>query len=1180
MAYTSGWEQQWLQTDMHLDPAETAMLEDVQKKIEHPYFEVAFCGHFSAGKSTVLNGLLQNELLPASPIPTSANIISIENGELGLEVETGEGQTKAWESDIPWGQVQKWGRDAADIRSIRMQAPLPFLGSYSRMVDTPGVDSTDPLHQAVTMERLLSTDAVIYVTDYNHAQSETNIRFLQQLTAEGKPIIFVINQMDKHREEEITMRSYRNQIAATLERNQVHVLATYYISMRDEQHPDNELKTFSSHVRGLLYHGSELLERSEERMRQTVLSRIRDRLREEQQTALEDWQERAEHAGLPAQLMDYNDQPDSDERWSSWFREWKRTLNQAHLFPASTVDKARDWLESWQPGFKAGSLFNKKRKTEEARKERAEALLSDINENIKASLTFHVRELLQPEKQDVSFHSADYADQVQNIDVQLEHADLEPFIPEGETGRQYVFQVTDQLAGVITRRFKDQAEPLLEEKERVLTSAAGLALTEAEQTKLNELQHGWKEEKKRLEQEIAQVERQMESVSARREWEQEIRQMMNEEAPSDVPEISISREDEAVEEQESASPGQKELPSYSEEIQMVESFAADSSESPLIEEEKKHLQRLCENLQNQELHVSVFGAFSAGKSSFINALLGAPALPVSPHPTTAAVNIVRAPEKEYTHGTVILQLKDEAFLDEEIQAVSKELGEVYTLASIQKWRKPNRTRDARMETYSQYMFTLQESIKKHRSTLGETRTIGMEDWGSWVADEQKACLVKQVTLYYGSYWTDRGLVLTDTPGVNSIHGRHTNVAFDHLRQSDAIFYVTYFNHAFSDADERFIQQLSRANEEFEQNKLYFLINAADLAKDENERRQVVNHVRGQLRQNGFEEPFLLPVSSQRGLEEKQQGREDEMFSAFENYLSGQIWQELLVVQQQYVIEQALNLKEQLGRALQVQKHDAKSVAAEAERLKQKLGQYKEVPEHFHMERLRKELASDTEERLIHVRKRLYLFYQDYFNKVVNPVTIDGSSRKEQRRQLSGRLMEIKEEILVQAGQERETAFIRLEELMKRQLKQETEEQYREVQADFPMFQVPDASRSFIPKPEKTLDLEVDAKAYETYFRSAKDFFVHQEIKTLKEAYGKNVQSAAAEVTKEVAQELEEKIEAGVKAASDYIYAEHRQALDKEFDRLSTWYDQSYYSVLQTEWEKLAPLTRKEDHVQG
>ncbi|WP_157890051.1 dynamin family protein, partial [Paenibacillus sp. DMB5] len=35
--------------------------------------------------------------------------------------------------------------------------------------------------------------------------------------------------------------------------------------------------------------------------------------------------------------------------------------------------------------------------------------------------------------------------------------------------------------------------------------------------------------------------------------------------------------------------------------------------------------------------LALFGAFSAGKSSFANALLGEDVLPVSPHPATAAV---------------------------------------------------------------------------------------------------------------------------------------------------------------------------------------------------------------------------------------------------------------------------------------------------------------------------------------------------------------------------------------------------------------------------------------------------------------------------------------------------------------------------------------------------------------
>src|SRR5690606_5055278 len=42
-----------------------------------------------------------------------------------------------------------------------------------------------------------------------------------------------------------------------------------------------------------------------------------------------------------------------------------------------------------------------------------------------------------------------------------------------------------------------------------------------------------------------------------------------------------------------------------------------------------------------EFTVALFGAFSAGKSSFSNALIGDRVLPVSPNPTTAAINRIR-----------------------------------------------------------------------------------------------------------------------------------------------------------------------------------------------------------------------------------------------------------------------------------------------------------------------------------------------------------------------------------------------------------------------------------------------------------------------------------------------------------------------------------------------------------
>lgn len=64
--------------------------------------------------------------------------------------------------------------------------------------------------------------------------------------------------------------------------------------------------------------------------------------------------------------------------------------------------------------------------------------------------------------------------------------------------------------------------------------------------------------------------------------------------------------------------------------------------------------------------VALFGAFSAGKSSFANALMGDLVLPVSPNPTTAAINKIMPPTDERPHGTVRVVLKEREAIEQDV----------------------------------------------------------------------------------------------------------------------------------------------------------------------------------------------------------------------------------------------------------------------------------------------------------------------------------------------------------------------------------------------------------------------------------------------------------------------------------------------------------------------------------
>ena len=87
-----------------------------------------------------------------------------------------------WTSSIPF-------RVSAPIRYFWIRRALILRMMHIRMA------TESALHLA---------DVVFYVMDYNHVQSEINFAFAEQLKDWGKPLYLIVNQIDKHRERELT----------------------------------------------------------------------------------------------------------------------------------------------------------------------------------------------------------------------------------------------------------------------------------------------------------------------------------------------------------------------------------------------------------------------------------------------------------------------------------------------------------------------------------------------------------------------------------------------------------------------------------------------------------------------------------------------------------------------------------------------------------------------------------------------------------------------------------------------------------------------------------------------------------------------------------------------------------------------------------------------------------------
>nr|WP_236610200.1 dynamin family protein [Planococcus halocryophilus] len=252
-----------------------------------------------------------------------------------------------------------------------------------------------------------------------------------------------------------------------------------------------------------------------------------------------------------------------------------------------------------------------------------------------------------------------------------------------------------------------------------------------------------------------------------------------------------------------------------------------------------YLKRKAGRLEGQEFTIALFGAFSAGKSSFSNALMGETVLPVSPNPTTATINRIRPVSEQHPHETADVRLKTRTQMTEDVQNSFQALGvQVTSLEdAFDKSSKLPENTPTEQQVHKSFITAFNKGYPDFKDRLGETLRTNREEFGLYVAKEEKSCFVDEIDFYYDCELTRNGVTLVDTPGADSINARHTNVAFEYIRNADAILFITYYNHAFARADREFLIQLGRVKDAFEMDKMFFVVNAIDLANDEEEKIQ-------------------------------------------------------------------------------------------------------------------------------------------------------------------------------------------------------------------------------------------------------------------------------------------------------------------------------------------------------
>ncbi|MGH7580764.1 MAG: dynamin family protein [Gemmatimonadales bacterium] len=133
-------------------------------------FLLVIAGEFNSGKSSFINALLGERVLPEGVTPTTDRINLLRHGP-----EVTEQSVEAF--------------------LLERTHPAELLRELT-VVDTPGTNAVIRRHEELTRDFVPRADLVLFVTSADRPFSESEREFLERIREWGKKIVFIVNKVD------------------------------------------------------------------------------------------------------------------------------------------------------------------------------------------------------------------------------------------------------------------------------------------------------------------------------------------------------------------------------------------------------------------------------------------------------------------------------------------------------------------------------------------------------------------------------------------------------------------------------------------------------------------------------------------------------------------------------------------------------------------------------------------------------------------------------------------------------------------------------------------------------------------------------------------------------------------------------------------------------------------------